>query len=380
MNIAINTLSITPQRGGGKTYLTNIIKNLAEIDKDNVYYLFVSYDNESLFNIKEKNFKKIRFPLYSDNKILKILIEQFLLFFYIKRHKVDVLFSPGNFATIYSSCRQVLVIQGPLIIREIRKKHAPNEISWIRRLYYDVMLPVSVGKADKIIAVSNDMKRSLLKQINIPELKIRVIHEGVDLAFVNSRENPEYKSSLQKPYILFLSTLFKYKNADKLLKAFAMLKHDRRIPHSLMIVGRDPDDETEKLKKIVEQEKLTDSVVFAGAVPHEEIALVYENADMFVYPSSVETFGLPVLEAMACGTPVVASNRMSVPEIGGDAALIVDPDNVSEMSEAIYRIIIDEKLKKTLIKKGYKRVRQFTWEKTAQETLEVFREVHSSVC
>ncbi len=290
------------------------------------------------------------------------------------------MFSPGNFATLFSGCKQILVIQGPLTVREIRENHAPDEISWMRKFYYDVMLPISVKKADKIIAVSNAIKRSLLKQINIPELKIQVIHEGVDLAFVNNREHPEYKSSVQKPYILFLSTLFKYKNADKLLKAFAMLKNDKKIPHSLMIVGRDPDDETEKLKKIVKQEKLTDSVVFVGAVPHEEIALVYENADIFVYPSSVETFGLPVLEAMACGTPVVASNRMSVPEIGGNAALIVDPDNVREMSEAIYRIIIDEKLQETLIKKGYERVREFKWEKTAQETLEVFREVHGSIC
>lgn len=379
MNIAINTLSITPQRGGGKTYLTNIIKSLAKTDNDNIYYLFVSSANETLFNIEEENFKKIRFPLYSDNKILRILIEQFMLFFYIKRYKVDVLFSPGNFVTLFAGCKQVLVIQGPLTVREIRKKHAPDEISWLRMLYYDLMLPVSIRKANKIIAVSNDIKRNLLKQINIPEQKILVIHEGIDLAFVENKKNSEFTSSIQKPYILFVSTLFKYKNADKLLKAFIMLKNEKRIPHSLMIVGRDPNDETEKLKKIVKQEKLTDCVVFVGAISHEETALVYENADIFVYPSGVESFGLPVLEAMACGTPVIASNRMSVPEIGGDAALIVDPDNIREMSEAIYRVISDEKLKQTLIKKGYERVRKFTWEKAAQETLEVFREVHGSV-
>jgi glycosyltransferase involved in cell wall biosynthesis len=380
MNIAINTLSVTPQRGGAKTYLVNLVRSLAKIDNDNIYYLIVSPINNSLFDIKEENFRKICLPLYSDNIILRVLIDQFLLFFYIKKHKIDLLFSPGNFATLFSGCKQILVIQGPLTVREIRENHAPDEISWMRKFYYDVMLPISVKEADKIIAVSNDMRRSLLKQINIPELKIQVIHEGVDLAFVNNRKNPEYKSSVQNtPYILFLSTLFKYKNADKLLKAFVRLKNEKRIPHSLMIVGRDPNDETEKLKKIVKQEKLTDCVVFVGAIPHEEIALVYENADIFIYPSSVETFGLPVLEAMACGTPVIASNRMSVPEIGGDAALIVDPDNVREMSEAIYRVISDEKLKQTLIKKGYERVRKFTWEKAAQETLEVFREVHGSV-
>ncbi|VAX31502.1 hypothetical protein MNBD_NITROSPIRAE03-1039 [hydrothermal vent metagenome] len=380
MNIAINTLSVTPQRGGAKTYLVNLVRNLSNVDKDNIYYLIVSPVNESLFDIRAGNFKKICLPLYSDNTILRVFLEQFLLFFYIKRYKVDVLFSPGNFATIYPGCKQILVIQGPLTVKEIRRKHAPDEISWIHRLYYDLMLPVSIRKADKIIAVSNDIKRNLLKQINIPEQKILVIHEGIDLAFVENKKNSEYTSSAQKPYILFVSTLFKYKNADKLLAAFVRLKNEKRIPHLLVVVGRDPKGETEKLKKIVEREQLSEQVIFAGALPHNELAAVYENADVFIYPSGVESFGLPVLEAMACGTPVIASNRMSVPEISGDAALIVDPDNVREMSEAIYRVISDEKLKKTLVRKGYERVRKFTWEKTAQETLKVFREVHGSVC
>lgn len=380
MNIAINTLSVTPQRGGAKTYLVNLVRSLAKIDNGNIYYLLVSPINESLFDIKQENFKKICLPLYSDNIILRALIEQFLLFFYIKKHNIDVLFSPGNFATLFSGCKQILVIQGPLTVREIRGKYAPNEISWIRMLYYDVMLPISVKKADKIIAVSNDIQKNLLKQINIPGQKILVIHEGIDSAFIENRKNSECKSSFQKPHILFISTLFKYKNADKLLKAFVRLKNEKRIPHSLVIVGRDPKGETEKLKKIAEREQLSEQVIFAGALPHNEIAAVYENADVFIYPSCVESFGLPVLEAMACGTPVIASNRMSVPEISGDAALMVDPDNVREMSEAIYRVISDEKLRETLVKKGYERVRKFTWEKTAQETLEVFREVHGSVC
>jgi|Deesub1362A_J573_1020465.scaffolds.fasta_scaffold00599_15 glycosyltransferase involved in cell wall biosynthesis len=374
MNIAINTLSVTPQRGGVKTYLTNFIKKLAEVDRNNIYYLFVSPINETLFDIKKENFKKIYFPLYSDNRILRIMLEQLLIPFYIKKHKIDVLFSPGNFATIFPGCKQVLVIQGPLTIREIREKYAHKEISWMQGFYYNIMLPISARRADKIIAVSNDIKKHLLNQVKIPEQKIQVIHEGVDLNFLkNSVGEPPHP----RPYILFLSTLFKYKNADKLLMAFAKLKNERKIPHSLVIVGRDPRNEMEKLKRIVDEEKLSDYVIFTGAVPHERIAPLYKNADVFVYPSSVETFGLPVLEAMACGTPVVASNRMSVPEVAGDAALIVDPDNIEEMAEAIYRVITDEKLRERLIKKGYERVKQFSWEKTARETLRVFEEVYN---
>ena len=133
-----------------------------------------------------------------------------------------------------------------------------------------------------------------------------------------------------------------------------------------------------KLKRIIDKEKLSDAVIFTGAVPHERTFPLYKNADVFVYPSSVESFGLPVLEAMSCGTPVVASNRMSIPEVAGDAALIVDPDNIEEMAEAIYKVINDEKLREDLIKKGYKRVKQFSWEKTAMETLRVFKELYAS--
>ena len=377
MNIAINTLSVTPQRGGAKTYLVNLVRNLSNVDRDNIYYLIVSPLNESLFDIRAKNFKKICLPLYSDNTILRVLLEQLLLFFYIKRYRIDVLFSPGNFATIFPGCKQVLVIQSSLIIKQVRDKYIPKETSLMRGLGYNLMLPLSVKRADKIIVVSHDIKKHLLSQLIISEQKIQVIYEGVDLVF---NRDVETKPQFQKPYLLFLSTLFQHKNLDKLLEAFVRLKNEKKIPHLLVVVGRDPKGETQKLKKIAEREQLSEQVIFAGPLPHNEIAAVYENADVFIYPSAVESFGLPVLEAMACGTPVVASNRMSVPEIGGDAALIVDPDNVREMSEAIYRIIIDEKLKETLIKKGYERVRKFTWEKTAQETLKVFREVHGSVC
>lgn len=375
MKIAINTLSVTPQRGGVKTYLINLVKSLAKVDRNNTYYLFVSPINETLFDIRKENFKKLHLPLYSDNRISRILFEQLLFPFYIKKYKIDVLFSPGNFVTIFPRCKQVLVIQGPLTIRKIRDKYAPQEISWMRGFYYNIMLPISTRMADKIIPVSNDIKKHLLNQVKIPEQKIQVIYEGIDLNFL---KNSMSESTSPKPYILFLSTLFKYKNADKLLMTFAKLKNERKIPHSLVVVGRDPRNEMDKLKQIVDEEKLSDYVTFTGAVHHKKIAPLYKNADVFVYPSSVETFGLPVLEAMACGTPVVASNRMSVPEVAGDAALIVDPDNIEEMTEEIYRIITDEKLRESLVKKGYERVKQFTWEKTAKETLKVFEEVHSS--
>lgn len=375
MNIAINTLSVTPQRGGAKTYLVNIVKSLADVDKDNSYYLMVSPINEALFKVKSKNFKKITLPLYSDNIALRLLLEQFLIYFYTKKYKIDVLFSPGNFSTLFPGCRQVLVMQNSLIIGHVRKEHVPNEASFLRNLGYNLMFPLSIKSADKIIAVSHDIKKHLLSQMTIPEQKIQVVYEGVDMTM---NKDSGTMPMFPKPYILFLSTLFKYKKLDRLLMAFVLLKKDYNIPHFLVVVGRDPKGEIKNLKRIVERERLSEQIIFAGVLPHNEIEAVYKNADVFVYPSAVESFGLPVLEAMACGTPVVASNRMSVPEICGDAALIVDPDNVMELADAIYRAVTDETLRKTLARKGLERVRKFTWKKAAQETIEVFKEIHSS--
>jgi len=376
MRIGINTLSIAPSRGGAKTFVTNLARSMARVENRHTYVLFVSPINKHLFGGLPESFQSVSLPLWADSRPVRILCEQLLLPYHVARNKIDVLLSPGNVASLATRCKQVLVLHGPLVIRRLRRRYAPKEIRRIEALFHDLMLPLSVKRSAKTIAVSQDIKEWLLKQVRIDRSKVVVVHEGVDFQKFYSAA-AEVASRPQRRYVLFLSTLFRYKNADKAIRAFALMKQRRSIPeHELLIVGRDPGGYLDGLRKLVNELGLgEDTVRFLGAVPHKEVPELYRGADVFLYPSTVESFGLPPLEAMASGTPVIASNRCSVPEIVGDAGLIVDPDNVEALAEAILRVLKDQQLRQRLVQRGYKRAEAFTWEKAARETLDVLEEV-----
>ncbi|MFQ5796088.1 MAG: glycosyltransferase family 4 protein, partial [Candidatus Bipolaricaulia bacterium] len=347
---------------------------LVNLHKESTSFLFVSSLNEALFQAEE-NWKKIVIPFHLDNRLLRPFREQFVIPYYARKYKIDILFSSGNVTTLFPGCHQVLTVQGSLVIRKLRQQYAPREIPKLQALYYDLMLPLSVKRADRVIAVSQDIKQWLLQQVDIPASKVTVIYEGVDRDLFHPETRTEI-SNTNQPFILFVSTLFRYKNADKLIQAFSVLKRTHKIPHNLVIVGRDPDDQMDRLKKLAKDSGSMNSVHFMGKIPYEEVNNLHRNADVFVHPSTLESFGLPVLEAMACGAPVIGSNRCSVPEIIGDAGLIVDPDDIEELAKAIYRVLTDQELRERLIQKGYERVKMFTWEKAAEEMLKVFKEIY----
>ena len=374
MNIAVNTLSVSLRKGGTKTYLVNLIKSLAKVDNKNTYFLIVSLRNKTLFQKLGEKFKIIALPFQSDNRLLRLFYEQFVFPYYVRKHNISVLFSPNNIASLFPHCKQVLTFHAPLMIRKLRKQYAPKEVSKLQAMFYDLKLALSVSCSNRIIVVSENIKQWLLQQVNIPASKLNVIYEGVDCELFQSANNAK-TSSIKQPYILFLSTLFRYKNAENLIQAFSKLKKTYKIPHILIIVGKDPKKQIGYLKQLAKSEGIFDNVIFTGAVSYDKVNSLYLNSDIFVFPSAVETFGLPVLEAMACGTPVVASNRTSVPEIVGDAGVIVNPDDIDELAEAILRVLSDKELQRSLIQKGYRRAKQFSWDKTARKTLEVFEEV-----
>ena len=160
-------------------------------------------------------------------------------------------------------------------------------------------------------------------------------------------------------------------------QAAAWLKDKRGVAPQAVIVGRDPLGLQAELTSLARSLGVEDQVRFLGGVPHNLLPSFYAGATVFVYPSSIETFGLPILEAMACGTPVVGSDRTSVPEIVGDAGLCANPDDVPALAEVIHKVLSDSVLCDVLRRKGYERVKQFTWERAAQATLEVFEEAHA---
>ena len=377
MKIAINTLFITEERGGPKTYLLNLIRAFIELDSQHQFFLFVSRYNENIFKDYKNKIRKIIIPLSRYNRILRFLSEQIFIPYLIHKYGIDILYTQGNLAIYFCPCKQIIGIQGLLVFNRLKKKLRLDTNSRLINLFFKYMIPFSAKRADRIIVVSTFTKNCLLKEISIREPKIKVIYEGVDDSFLSKRSHSSFLTvKLNKPYILFVGILFKYKNVDKLIAAFSFLKKEKKIPHYLLIIGRDHKGYLQELKDLAKRLNMKKWIVFLGQLPHEALPNYYKNADLFVYPSSIESFGLPILEAMACGTPVIASNRTSIPEIVGDAGLIVDPDNIEELAEAIWKVLTDKKLRENLIKKGYERIKQFSWEKTAKETLKVFEEVY----
>jgi len=234
--------------------------------------------------------------------------------------------------------------------------------------------------ASLIIAISENTKMDIVKYIHIPEDKIRTIYCGVGDEFRKIEDIRVLKNRLRGigidyPYILYLGTLEPRKNVERLIEAFIQLKKRRQINEKLVISGIKGWGYQSIFDKVASlgTEK---EIVFTGFIPNELLPFLYNGASAFVYPSLYEGFGLPVLEAMACGVPVVTSNISSLPEVAGDAAILINPYSVDELADGIWRILSDEGLRNQCIIKGIERANSFTWERCAKNTLDAFNEVY----
>ena len=272
-----------------------------------------------------------------------------------------------------------LLHHGPLIVSIMDVIHLGSPA--YRRnlgtlLYARPMLNAVARKADHIVTVSNFSKNQIIQTLGIPGSRITVIPCGVGKEFTADFSPSKFKEVVQSlrlrlPFILYVGNLKPHKNVQTLLRAFAHLRRHDRLRHSLLIVGEDP-----KWKSTVVNECLNlgigDCTIFASQVSQSFLPLIYANADLLVMPSTLEGFGLPVLEAMACGTPVVASSAASLPEVGGNAALYFDPLSADELAVQIERVLQSHELRVSLRNLGIQQATQFSWEKAARRHIELY--------
>nr|HID12592.1 glycosyltransferase family 1 protein [Anaerolineae bacterium] len=266
-----------------------------------------------------------------------------------------------------------------LTVHDLIFRHLPAHHKPLNRWYLNLTVPLYCRRADRIIAISECTRRDLIAAYGLPPRKITVIYEAADPRF--RPQPPETVAAvrarygLPDRYLIFVGTIEPRKNLARLLAAFEAV-HAERLSDGLVIVGRRGwlyDDFFGRL----EQSPARDAVLFPGYVPDEDLPALYAGAQALVFPSLYEGFGLPVLEAMACGTPVVCSNISSIPEVGGDAALYFDPTDTEALTEAIHTVLSDTGLHGEMRGRGLAQAARFSWRRAAEATAQVYRTLTS---
>jgi glycosyltransferase involved in cell wall biosynthesis len=359
------------QHAGLGRYAQELLLALAVTDGQNEYVVF--YNNSATARVDPtlERFPKITTPLsYKPWRLSAMLahfarIPQDPLF-----PGVDLFHATDHLLPYFRRIKSVFTLHD-LIFLFHPETHKP-----LNRWFLTLMMPRFLRAADAVIAVSECTKRDAVRFYGIPEEKITVIYEGVNprfrLASPEAIAAVRARYGLPEHFILYVGTIEPRKNLTALLEAFHHLlaTHDLR----LVFVGKKGwlyEGFFRRLREL----GLEDRVIFTGYVPDEDLPAIYSAADLFVFPSLYEGFGLPVLEAMACGTPVVCSNTSSLPEVAGDAALLVDPADVRALAGAMERVLTDETLRADLQARGLEQARRFSWARAAQETMQVYENV-----
>ncbi len=287
------------------------------------------------------------------------------------RAGLDVLFCPVNVVPLAATVPTVVTVHDLAFLAH------PEAFHTAKRRYLTAMTRLSVHRAQRVIAVSGHTRNDLVRHFGLRAERVTVIPNAADARFRptdDSNAISRFKDAHGLPdhFILFVGTLEPRKNLRRLIEAFASLAADHRET-KLVIVGA-AGWLTSDLAPLVQTRGLSNRIIFTGYVPDDELPLWYQAATIFCYPSLYEGFGLPVLEAMACGTPVITARTSSLPELTGDAALLVDPTAVTELTDALKTVLADGSRRHAMSQAGLARARSFSWERTAAATLAVIRD------
>jgi glycosyltransferase involved in cell wall biosynthesis len=376
MRVAINLLTDDPANpSGAHWFWTRIIPEMAQLLRDDEeFHLLVSPQSRSMHQGYGPNVRYITFPWSNESPPKRTLSEHLYSPLRLPRAKIDV------FSTLFAP----IVKPAPRLVVHIKTMHAhtaPQALRLSARLYRQLSYPRTVRVADAVIINSESLRTEVHKYLDVDPAKLHLIPEAVDHELFRPGDRDEAaqhiatRYGVTKPFVLFVSSLWQYKNCAGLIRAFAAAKAELG-DRQLVVVGPDRDVEyVAQLRALADELGVGGDLVWVGGVPLEETVHFYRSADVFVYPSFNETFGLPILEAMACGCPVVTSDTTAMPETAGGAALLADPGDPESIADAIVKACGPEN--EILREAGPQRAAQFTWAATAERTLAVYRDVHA---
>ncbi len=362
MKIGINARFLLPGKMEGfGWYSYEITKRLVELhpEHDFVFFFDRPFDSRFIFG---QNVTPVILRPPARHPVLFVIWFEIALKRAIKKHRIDVLFSPDGYLSLGSRIPQIGVIH------DINFEHFPEDIPLTARLYLKKFFPKFASKASKIITVSNYSKADIVEKYHIYPNKINVIWNGASELYKPLNEDTQKEIRLRyvhgKPYFLFVGSIHPRKNVRRLIEAFTIFKSSIDCEVQLVIVGavmwkQGSDDLgiTDAIKK---------DIHFLGHVSQEELALIVGSATALTYVPYFEGFGIPLVEAMKCGTPIICGNRTSLPEVAGDAALLCDPYNVEDIANQMQILFNSETLQNELAQKGLKRSEIFSWDIAAE--------------
>jgi glycosyltransferase involved in cell wall biosynthesis len=361
---------------GAGTYIRNVVRTLARLDRETTYLLIGSPAKVQEIGSLPSNFYTV--PLAEPERSLRSYIEFRAV---VKRLECDLVHIPNLFSVPRAlSCPYVMTVHD--ILEHLSR--AREQTGFWRTLHFQLTKRVLSGAA-RILAVSNFTKLEIEKLFNIPPGRIEVVYNAIDERLLHGHANPADRQLIVEryqvtyPFLLYAGKISPHKNVVRIIEAFSALKteleKDQLFPDLKLIIIGDDVSGNPDLRRTVIRSGVQNDVRFLGFVPIEVLRTFYDAAKIFVFPSLYEGFGLPPLEAMAHGTPVVTSNVSSLPEVVGNAAVLVHPENVFEIMRALHRVLLDQPLREKMKERSYRQAAKFSWEKSVHRIMDVYQEV-----
>ncbi len=368
MKIGIDARFVGPQGTGLGKYTEKLIENLQKIDKSNTYYIFLRQTNWHFLKLQNSNFKKVLadiswYSLEEQLKMAGIYNEQNLDLLHVPHFNVPILYRKKFIVTIHD-----------LIHHDFSQESATTKnplIYKLKRGAYKYTIRNAVKKSQKIIVPSEFVKGQLLTKFGTDESKIKVIYEAAEEEYFNHQPS----TISHQPSFLYVGNAYPHKNLNNLLDAFRILTTNHQPPTTKLILVCPRDIFWQRLQKEIKSRNLEKTVEVKGYLDTGELSKLFQKAQAYVFPSLSEGFGIPGLNAMAAGVPVLASNIPTLQEIYQDAAVYFDPNDPADIADKVSKLLKSTKTKDGLTKKGFAQVKKYSWQKMAKETLEVYKQL-----